>query len=280
MPDEVRIFSLLGSWLYGSMIHATGVLGRAFESDLTAVRVYGIKDLEHASFVDTARLGLSSRQDKLVQAWPVKQGELFDQILRISMRDGVFDPRDVIDKVQEAAEAAEPAEADGTPESASQEEVRNLYAGLSDVITVRDCLCMSMTVYSDIWASVALMRRQGSKPFDEKHQQTLKKVKPAVAHMLRSGCARQGLTAQPATPRKRSGSNGKRYSTDQIIAKLTRTECQVLGYLRLAATEREISQEVHRSPHTVHVHVKNIYRKLEVSSRSELMELFGDTLRD
>lgn len=277
MPDEVRIFSLLGSWLYGSMIHATGVLGRAFEADLTAVRVYGIKDLKHASFVDTGRLGLTSKQDKAVQSWAVAPGELFDQIMHSSMRDGVFRPRDILGKPPDPLEAHESQTTDATTMSPADE--RYSFTGLGEAIMMRDCLCMSMSVYSDIWATVALMRQKGSKPLDHNDLLTLKKVKPALAHMLRSGCARQGLTAQSVAPRKRMG-GGKRYSTEQIIAKLTRTECQVLGYLRLAATEREISQEVHRSPHTVHVHVKNIYRKLEVSSRGELMELFGDTLRD
>jgi DNA-binding NarL/FixJ family response regulator len=38
--------------------------------------------------------------------------------------------------------------------------------------------------------------------------------------------------------------------------------------------EKQIAHELARSPHTVHTHVKSIYRNLGVSSRGELLSLF------
>lgn len=297
MPDEVKAFSMLGSWLYGSLIHATGVLGRTFETDLTAARFYEVKDHTYSSFVDLSRLGWSHESERKAQAWAMQKGSLFDQIKKHHAEQVVFRPWDLLE--------LDPAAKDGqvhsmTSQGGNENSLQNqqemdsftteqlkqqampMFEGLGSQIQVTDCLCMGMKVHGNIWTAVALMRCDDSKPFDGEDQRTLKKIKPALAHMLRSDCARQGLTAALEAPVKsRTGSSAsKRWSTDQIISKLTRTECQVLGYLRLAATEREISQEVHRSQHTVHVHVKNIYRKLDVNSRSELLELFGDTLRD
>jgi DNA-binding CsgD family transcriptional regulator len=47
-------------------------------------------------------------------------------------------------------------------------------------------------------------------------------------------------------------------------------------HLRLEHTERQIADITDRSLNTVHVHVKNIYRKLNVSRRKQLVELFAD----
>src|SRR5690606_8191909 len=99
---------------------------------------------------------------------------------------------------------------------------------------------------------------------------------PAVTHLIRSGCQRQGMM-NALVARQEDGTQPLRLTTEQLISRLTRMECQVLHYLRLGCTERQISLEIHRSQHTVHVHVKNIYRKLNVSSRKQLMDIFDDS---
>lgn len=60
-----------------------------------------------------------------------------------------------------------------------------------------------------------------------------------------------------------------------LLAKLSRTERHVLDHLRDHHTEKQIGERMNRSPHTIHVHVKNIYRKFAVCSRRELMQLFN-----
>jgi DNA-binding CsgD family transcriptional regulator len=52
---------------------------------------------------------------------------------------------------------------------------------------------------------------------------------------------------------------------------LSPTERMVAVKLREGLTEREIADALHRSPNTIHVHVRNIYRKLLVNSRQELV---------
>ncbi|MEQ9454954.1 MAG: helix-turn-helix transcriptional regulator [Phycisphaeraceae bacterium] len=56
-----------------------------------------------------------------------------------------------------------------------------------------------------------------------------------------------------------------------VSDRLSTTEQKILKYLKQALTEKQIAEEINRSPHTVHVHVKSIYLKLGVSSRRELL---------
>jgi len=75
-----------------------------------------------------------------------------------------------------------------------------------------------------------------------------------------------------------SGEEGPATRKNGYQASLTPTERKVLTLLHKGFTERAISQELHRSPNTIHVHVRNIYRKFLVNSRAELIELTGGPL--
>jgi DNA-binding CsgD family transcriptional regulator len=55
------------------------------------------------------------------------------------------------------------------------------------------------------------------------------------------------------------------------IAWMTDREQDVLDRLILGRSVREIAEELGRSPHTVHDHVKSLHRKLNASSRGELV---------
>ncbi|MEM0983428.1 MAG: helix-turn-helix transcriptional regulator, partial [Planctomycetota bacterium] len=52
---------------------------------------------------------------------------------------------------------------------------------------------------------------------------------------------------------------------------LTVREEQVLNELTLGKSVRQIAEELGRSPHTIHDHVKSLHRKLNASSRGELV---------
>jgi DNA-binding CsgD family transcriptional regulator len=58
---------------------------------------------------------------------------------------------------------------------------------------------------------------------------------------------------------------------DEPISWLSPREQEVLDRLVLGMSVREISEELHRSPHTIHDHVKNLHKKLNASSRGELI---------
>lgn len=52
---------------------------------------------------------------------------------------------------------------------------------------------------------------------------------------------------------------------------LTQREQQVLEQLTLGKSVKQIAADISRSPHTVHDHVKSLHRKLNASSRGELI---------
>lgn len=54
---------------------------------------------------------------------------------------------------------------------------------------------------------------------------------------------------------------------------LSKTEKRVCAFLLARMTELQVAQTLERSPNTVHVHVRNIYRKLGIRSRQELHDL-------
>ncbi|MFK7789123.1 MAG: helix-turn-helix transcriptional regulator [Phycisphaeraceae bacterium] len=52
-------------------------------------------------------------------------------------------------------------------------------------------------------------------------------------------------------------------------------ESRVCALLMQRLTEQRVADHLERSPNTVHVHVRNIYRKLGVRTRKELYEYPG-----
>lgn len=59
------------------------------------------------------------------------------------------------------------------------------------------------------------------------------------------------------------------------IPPLSPTEKRVCALLLQRLTEQRIAEHLERSPNTVHVHVRNIYRKLGVRTRKQLLEYPG-----
>lgn len=55
------------------------------------------------------------------------------------------------------------------------------------------------------------------------------------------------------------------------LTRLTQREQQVLEHLALGKSVKQIASDLARSPHTVHDHVKSLHRKLNASSRGELI---------
>ncbi len=63
---------------------------------------------------------------------------------------------------------------------------------------------------------------------------------------------------------------------DELLGRVSPSQRQILPMLIEGKTEREIASAMHRSPHTVHDHVKTIYATLGIASRFELLALWGE----
>jgi len=62
---------------------------------------------------------------------------------------------------------------------------------------------------------------------------------------------------------------------DRSAPPLSPTEKKVGALLLQRMTEHRIAEHLDRSPNTVHVHVRNIYRKLGIRTRKELFAYTG-----
>lgn len=58
------------------------------------------------------------------------------------------------------------------------------------------------------------------------------------------------------------------------------TEQRVCTLLLRRMTEQQVADELERSPNTIHVHVRNIYRKMGIRSRRELFDIAANTAPD
>lgn len=54
------------------------------------------------------------------------------------------------------------------------------------------------------------------------------------------------------------------------VLPLSPTEKRVCTLLLHGYTEKKVAEQMQRSPNTIHVHVRNIYRKLGIRARKEL----------
>ena len=52
---------------------------------------------------------------------------------------------------------------------------------------------------------------------------------------------------------------------------MSRRERQIIEFLVVGATAREVANELELSPHTVRTHIRNIYMKLGLANRIELL---------
>jgi len=68
--------------------------------------------------------------------------------------------------------------------------------------------------------------------------------------------------------------NGNGHATAPDGGRLSPRLAQTLERLLAGDSEKEIAARLRRSPNTVHVYVKELYRRFEVNSRGELLSRF------
>ena len=64
---------------------------------------------------------------------------------------------------------------------------------------------------------------------------------------------------------------------NRIFELLTIRELQILHLLGESKSNKEIAQEINRSPQTVKTHVRNLYRKMNISSRRQAWQIVRDS---
>lgn len=105
------------------------------------------------------------------------------------------------------------------------------------------------------------------------HVERLEQAEPQLRRLICSVLDPDNHSQPEVAPQPPNG--GAMASSDPTEGglPLSETESAVFELLKERLTEREVAAKLNRSPHTIHVHVKNIYRKMRVSSREELLQL-------
>lgn len=144
---------------------------------------------------------------------------------------------------------------------------------LESIGGVSDAIGLRFTANDQATCTVVYLRHNGHPPFSGNNIWMLKHLKPAITKNV-ARAHTQWLKHQAWDPKARLGPISEpTHSTEELLKRLSKTERLVLERLRLWETEREVALAVGRSPHTVHVHVKSIYRKLMVTNRRQLLAL-------
>jgi len=127
--------------------------------------------------------------------------------------------------------------------------------------------CIVLDLPEQAWAIILAMGHEESRVGPHRIRSLLSQLEQPLTHKLSQAMSLDNHQGRNASHKP---------NTVDMLRKLSKTERSVLEHLLEAnRTEREVANTLHRSPHTIHVHVKSIYRKLNVSSRRELI----DTMR-
>jgi DNA-binding CsgD family transcriptional regulator len=269
MIDEARIHARLESDLLAALTLAAEEMGQWTHAGLVAACVYDGPPQAPTCYVSASRLGLRAAEEASLRHWPEDSDGLFAHLRDHAERDRVFRVREMMDELTYARQ--------------------RFFRRIEAYTPVRDAACLTASLAegngnnerngdsshdSKAWFALVLLRCGNQSPFPDATLTALGRFRPAIARVVARGLQRE---AQPRgfELQRHSGQLVHRpVSTAELLSKLSRTELNVLNFLRSEMTERRIAGEISRSPHTVHVHVKNIYRKLGVTSRKDLAALF------
>ena len=251
MFDEVSVYTLLDSALHRSLMQVTVLAGRSVDADVSAICLNDAEQFMHTAFVDARRLMLTTGEEEKLQSWPLDSQSVFERLRQQRPEEGTTILRD-----------------EWPPGSPTW---RRLYQPIDQHRPVVDSLCLTFPVWGKTWYLLNCSRCGKCPPFSNNQVYLLERLSPSLRRALLEG---YNLESARVEQRRARHPNTLGFTHAQLLDKLSRTERQILGYLRSDVTEREVAEAIHRSPHTVHVHVKNIYRKLGVNSRRSLREMF------
>ena len=109
--------------------------------------------------------------------------------------------------------------------------------------------------------------RRAQAPFMSHDRSLFRELQPIASKLL----SQQGRLLQAGPPDQHNATipQTQKESNWGALSPMERT---VLEYLQRGVSESEIAQDLNRSRHTIHVHVKGLYRKFLVHSRGDLLD--------
>lgn len=274
MSNEQWFHDRLASPLFASLAQMVEVGVAAIGADAGAGRVFQAPTA--MGYVTTGRLGVPREYEPIVHDWPLQPSSAFARLRGHSGAQGVFRPLEVL-------APAEPGDRSSPP-----------FGPIVARGRVVDALAVEVPTDVGPWALLIFFRCDTSDAFISEQSARLEALREPLSGALRRGAQsrpvapttapppRSAFTVPTAPPAQRrpagaragDGAELGAEAGSALVERLSATERRVLGYLCARYTERQVAETLGRSPHTIHVHVKNIYRKLAIGSRKELLQLF------
>lgn len=253
MMDLISVREGLESPIVAAFTHVAGVVGGAMEADVTALRLHHAPSHPHTRLALAPRLRLHAPGRAALRKWIDSDHPVDDFLTHRYPGGHVCRPRDL--------------NSHPTLDGAGA----TRFDGLRPEIDVIDGIMATYPVSDKFHAVMLLARCRPGDRFEDPLIEQLRQLHTPIARALNAACRQQlGLGGNPP-----SHALPPNLTVAQLVARLSETEQQVLRYVRSNATEPEIAKALNRSRHTIHVHVKNIYRKLGVGSRRQLHALLA-----
>jgi DNA-binding CsgD family transcriptional regulator len=251
MSDPSCVLRDLASPTYGVMSHVVGVLMRAIKADGAVALCRDAVTRQETVYLNMRYKPVGPDWCDKLRQWPTDP------------RSGFWRTR--WDHTEDRARILNPRDPD---DAACCQDIVNILA-MRELIGCARCLCLSLA--SRPSCRVLFIRMETQPPFVQQDAESLKYYAEQCGHLIQGVHRRElGHRNGGRLPLKISG---EETPVEDLLDRLSCTEHRVLQRLRLHETERQAAEVLGRSPNTIHVHVKSIYRKLRVTSRRQLLSM-------
>ncbi len=255
MLDLTRARRDMESWIYGALAQTTSVFARVLYAN-EAISYVEDPSHRHDTLFVLGHLGLrdSGRFLNLCR-WPTNP------------HSSVWHPSTLPDHNEACLlDPNRPTDAALCDEVAGE---------LSAPELCREPRCLVLTLACQPCCRMLIVRREPEQPFDNQTPQRAMRF-IALADRIIQRAINLTLSAETQPHKPEWALRPNTQDVEQLLLQLSPTEKRVLKRLRQHETEKQVAEILERSPNTIHVHVKNIYRKLRVGNRRELLKLLND----
>ena len=157
------------------------------------------------------------------------------------------------------------------PDGFRRSEYYRIYYRLSGL---RDECGYLVPIHDGGFINISLLKTR-SRAFTERQLVLLKEIEPMISGLCSAHWQQKATSERPRVKlRSQLGAALGSFGTSV----LTRRESQVVNLILLGHTTRMLAKALGISPETVKLHRKHSYKKLDISTQSELFYLFIDSL--
>lgn len=238
MNDRSGLQAKLDSTMFGALAHITESFMDSVQAHVSICRLLDPIDGPNHTYVSTPCPAVTHTQRRALLDWPQAEDSPFAYYQHHPPQQTVWllTPRD----------------------SFASQNFDLFFRRFDELCGVTTAMCLMMSVHEQTRCLLVLMRCGEHEPFTDQHVDMIQRTMPVASRVLQRAYLTEAAGSSPMA---------------DLLKRLSPTEQKVLGLLCKRETERQIAQTVGRSPHTIHVHVKSIYRKLMVTSRRQLLEV-------